>query len=49
MTLFFASAVGGVTGLLTHMAGDSQPAAALAAGAAFAASTAAFHKLVGKS
>ena len=49
VTLFFASAVGGVAGVLTHLAGDSLPAAALAAGAAFAASAATFHKLVGRS
>lgn len=47
--LFFASAVGGATGVLTYLAGDSLPAAALAAGAAFGASAAAFHNLVGKS
>jgi hypothetical protein len=38
-----------VTGVLTHLAGDPLPAAALVAGAGFAASAATFHKLVGRS
>jgi hypothetical protein len=49
VTLFFASVVGGVAGVLTYLAGDSLPAAVLAAGAAFGASAAAFHNLVGRS
>jgi hypothetical protein len=49
VTLFFASAVSGAAGVLTHLAGDSLPAAALAAGAAFAISAATFHNLVGRS
>ncbi|MEV6965597.1 hypothetical protein AB0M47_10805 [Hamadaea sp. NPDC051192] len=49
VTLFFASAVGGVAGILTHLAGDSLATATLTAGATFGASAAIFHKLVGKS